>query len=223
MYVRILILFVAFSFCFAGPARGERAYVTDSFRITFRTGPSLENKILAMLVSGQAVEVLESQGEWSRVRLLDKDGEEEGWVLTRYLTYRVPWEVRARKLEKENMQLKEKLEELNLDLQRTMQRERESSGQLASTVKALTRLKKDYVTLKEGSAGYLKLKASYDQIQSRLEKIQRDFDLLNKEYDRLKDSQRTRWFIAGASVLLCGLIVGLILGKKQKKRRSSYY
>jgi len=223
MYGRILILLVAFFFCLAGPARAEKAYVTDSFRITFRTGPSLENKILAMLVSGQAVEVLESQGDWSRVRLLGKDDEEEGWVLTRYLTLRVPWKVKATELRKENTQLKEKLEALQLDLQRTMQRERESSGQLATTVKALTKLKKDYDSLKEGAAGYIELKASYDQIQSRLETIQRDFDLLNKEYERLKNSQRTKWFIAGASVLLCGLVVGLILGMKQRKRRSSYY
>lgn len=206
------------------PARAQKAYVTDTFRITFRTGPSLENKIIAMLDSGQAVQVLESQGDWSRVRLLGKGDEaEEGWVLSRYLTPREPWEVRANKLVKENIQLKQKLDSLEVELQRAIQRERESSGQLQSSASALRKLRKEYETLKQGAASYLDLKNSYSEIQTRLKKIQKDFDVLNKDYERLKNSERTQWFISGASVLLCGLIIGLILGRKQKKRRSSYY
>ncbi len=48
----------------------QKAYVTDSLKITLRTGPSIENKIISMLDSGQPVEVLESIGEWSRVLVL---------------------------------------------------------------------------------------------------------------------------------------------------------
>jgi len=50
-----------------------KAYVTDSFEITLRTGPSNENKIIAMLFSGRPLDVLSTQGEWSRVRVLDSD------------------------------------------------------------------------------------------------------------------------------------------------------
>lgn len=220
----IIILCLLFFLNAAGPALAEKAYVTDTFRITFRTGPSLENKIVAMLASGQAVEVLESQGDWSRVRLLGRgDDTEEGWVLSRYLTPRMPWELKASTLSKENEQLKKRLQALEIELERAIQRERESSGQLMASASALKDLKKEYETLKKGAAGYLELKASHKEIQARLEKIQRDFEVLNKEYERLKSSQRTQWFIAGASVLLCGLVVGLILGRKQKKRRSPYY
>ncbi|MBW2029870.1 MAG: TIGR04211 family SH3 domain-containing protein, partial [Deltaproteobacteria bacterium] len=142
---------------------------------------------------------------------------------TRYLTSRVPWELKASTLSKENEELKKKLQALEIDLERAIQRERESSGQLMASASALKDLKKDYETLKKGAAGYLELKGSYEEIQGRLEKIQKDFEALNKEYERLRSSQRTQWFIAGASVLLCGLVVGLILGRKQKKRRSPYY
>jgi SH3 domain protein len=69
----------------------NRAYVTDSFEITLRTGPGNENKIIAMLFPGRPLDVLSTQGEWSRVRVLDSD--KEGWVMTRYLVTRLPWEV----------------------------------------------------------------------------------------------------------------------------------
>jgi len=44
--------------------------VTDSFKVTLRTGPSSENKIIAMPSSGQPVKVLDSRGNWSHLRLL---------------------------------------------------------------------------------------------------------------------------------------------------------
>jgi len=37
----------------ASPVRGETVYVTDTFKITLRTGPSTDNKILLMLSPGR--------------------------------------------------------------------------------------------------------------------------------------------------------------------------
>jgi SH3 domain protein len=48
-----------------------KAYVTDSFEITLRTGPGNENKIIAMLFSGRPLDVMSTQGEWSKVRVLE--------------------------------------------------------------------------------------------------------------------------------------------------------
>jgi len=39
-----------------------KAYVTDTFEITLRTGPSSENRIIAMLFSGHPLDVLNTQG-----------------------------------------------------------------------------------------------------------------------------------------------------------------
>ena len=62
---------IVLGFCLTGQwSWAEKAYVTDSLKVTFRTGPSTENKIVSMLSSGQPVEVLESQEKWTHVRLL---------------------------------------------------------------------------------------------------------------------------------------------------------
>ena len=37
-------------------AAASKAHVTDSLRVTLRTGPSIKNKIVTMLSSGQPVE-----------------------------------------------------------------------------------------------------------------------------------------------------------------------
>jgi len=167
-----------------------KAYVTDSFRISLRRGPSIENKILKFLPSGMPVEVLESQEGWSRVQPLEsRQRSIKGWVLSRYLITRLPWETQARSLEQENIQLKEKLARI--------EEERE-------------------VTLKRKVADYLELKAAHEIAQETVQ-------TLTRENESLRSSQRNKWFAMGALVLLCGLMIGLVIGGKEKKRRSTIY
>ena len=167
-----------------------KAYVTDSFRISLRRGPSIENKILKFLPSGMPVEVLESQEGWSRVQPSEsRQRSIKGWVLSRYLITRLPWETQARSLEQENIQLKEKLARI--------EEERE-------------------VTLKRKVADYLELKAAHEIAQETVQ-------TLTRENESLRSSQRNKWFAMGALVLLCGLMIGLVIGGKEKKRRSTIY
>ena len=200
----------------------ERAYVTDSFKITLRTGPSTENKIIIMLSSGQPLEVMDSRDDWSYVRLLE-NGEitNEGWVLSRFLITRLPWETRAASLIEENTRLKEKVTPLENELSDALRREQELAKKLQDATEALQKLKDKYESLEHGATDYLKLKATYTDTRSRLETIQKEIQGLSEENKRLKSFQRNRWFITGAAVLLCGLIIGLMLGRHQRKRRSS--
>jgi len=88
----------------------SRAFVTDNFRISLRRGPSIENKILRFIPSGLPVKVQKMQDGWSHVQILEgEDGIMEGWVLSRYLVNRLPWENQTKTLQEENVQLKEKL------------------------------------------------------------------------------------------------------------------
>ncbi len=167
-----------------------KAYVTDSFRISLRRGPSIENKILKFLPSGMPVEVLESREGWSRVQPLEpRQRSIKGWVLSRYLITRLPWETQARSLGQENIQLKEKLARI----------EEEREG-----------------TLKRKVADYLELKAAHEIAQETVQ-------TLTRENENLRSSQRNKWFAMGGLVLLCGLMIGLVIGGKEKKRRSNLY
>ena len=164
----------------------EKAYVTDWFRISLRKGPGIENKILKFLPSGLPVDVLESQDGWNRVRLLE--GEQpalEGWVMSRYLVTRLPWEHQARSLREENARLKGKIARINEEWAEKVRRELGSTRQLKENYEA---------TLKT--------------VQT-----------LTKENESLRSSRMKKWFVTGALVLLCGVMIGLVV----RKRKSSYY
>jgi len=167
-----------------------KAYVTDSFRISLRRGPSIENKILKFLPSGLPVKILESKEGWCRVHPLEPGRSSiKGWVLSRYLITRLPWEIQARSLKQENAQLKEKLARIQEEWEETLRR-------------------------KVGD--YLKLKEACETAQETVQ-------TLTKENESLSSSQRNQWFGTGALVLLCGLMIGLLIGRQQKKRRSTLF
>jgi SH3 domain protein len=87
-----------------------RSYITDEFRVSLRRGPSEEHKILRFIPSGLPVETYETQEGWTRVRVTEGDDDiRDGWVLTRYLLNRLPWEAQAKSLAEENARLKEEL------------------------------------------------------------------------------------------------------------------
>lgn len=201
-----------------------KAYVTDTFKITLRTGPSVQNKVIAMLSSGQLVEVLKSQNEWSRVRLLDpEENNIEGWVRTNYLVSRVPWELQVKALKKENDRLKEKLKGIENELAEMTTQEQEHNQELQKSTGALKSLQNDHESLRREAAEYLELKTKHEAVSEQLITIQRTADTLTKENQKLRSSQRIKWFATGAMVILGGLIIGLVLGSKQKKRKSLYY
>lgn len=111
----------------------SKAYVTDSFRISLRRGPSIENKILRFIPSGLPVEINENRDGWSRVRLLEaQDGILEGWVLSRYLIKRLPWEEQAKALKQQNAALKEQLATIDRRWEEKIRQERAQALQLRS-------------------------------------------------------------------------------------------
>ncbi len=205
-------------------AAASKAFVTDTLRVTFRTGPSIQYKIISMLSSGQPLDVIKEEGDWSLIRLTGEGSSgEEGWVMTRYLTTRTPWEQQATSLLKENTDLKEKLATTEKNLNDVLDREKDLTSKLHTSTEALEGLRKEFEALKRGAGGYLKLSTAHKVAKSKLESIQKEVQELSKENERLQSSQRNKWFATGALVLLCGLMIGLVFGRQHSKRRSSYY
>lgn len=206
------------------PRASQLVYVTDFQKITLRTGPSLDNKIIDFLVSAQALEVIESQDKWSLVKVIDGDEvQKEGWVLNQFLTERKPYKLQVNDLMNENKMLKDKLEPLKEELEKSISQGKMLSAKLQETEETLNKLQKEFVALKQGAAEYLRLKAEYDETQSNLVNKTQQNEILDAENKKLKDSERNKWFLSGAVVLFLGLLVGLMFGRQQKKRKSTYY
>ncbi len=195
----------------------EKVYITDSFRISFRAGPSIENKILKFLPSGTHLEVMETGESWSRVRLLEPEGSDvSGWVLTRYLSTRRPWEAQTKAFMGENAKLIERVGILEKENKDISLRDQKLSQDLEKFRSAFHKLQYEHGLLKKEATDYLKIKAAHENMKKRVESLAHENDLL-------KSAQINKWFATGALVLLCGLMIGLVVGRQQRKRRSSLY
>lgn len=195
----------------------SEAYITDSFRISLRRGPNTESEILRFLTSGQAVEVLESNEEWSRIQLPDHDESNlSGWVLSRYLITRIPYEDQNRSLRQKNELLSEDLSNVKNELKDSIARENALSVEIKRYADDLDKSRKMYEALTKESTDFLVLKAEHKKSQEDIRKLIRD-------NENLGSSQLQKWFAIGALVLLIGLIIGHFVGKREKRMRKSYY
>ncbi len=206
---------------FNGRAWAKRAYVSDeSVEINIRTGPSLQNKIIALLKVGDPVDLVGEESGWAKVRLPDG---REGWTLKKYLMERLPWKIYALKLEESNKEMKQtlaKLKEENSDL---LKQNKELTETLNRTKEELEKLKQMYAELKEGAKTYLSLKKSYDELAEKSKVMESELNKLKQENNRIRYSQNIRWFLSGAAVLVFGWLVGLQMGKAKSRRRSRLY
>jgi len=223
-YLYLLTLLLILTPSLYAKEKGNIAYVSDSFKITFRTGPGVDYKIIGFLYSGDVVEVLSSEGQWTKVKpMSSKYNNSTGWVLNRFLMKRKPFKALLDKANKENFKLKETISKLQSQLEEKISQEKILEKQLNDIVHQYKELKNKYEELKKGSSNYLKLRSEYKKAEIHTKNIEYEIAKLKKENDYLKKSQAHRWFLMGAFVLFSGIILGLILGRKQRKKKSLYY
>jgi SH3 domain protein len=180
-------------------------YVNDVVKVTLRAGPGYDHKILAVLNSGDPVELVERGKDWSRVRVPDGP---EGWMPTRLLTQNEPNRLKIERLEAqlaaggthpdipaleaENKRLEAALAEARLELAAA----RQAGGAEVQTA-----------TVEDGASA--DTKARIQELETRLAECQ----------DQLADQTLAvgwRWFLAGAGVLLVGLLIGLKFRRRQR-------
>ena len=175
-----------------------------------------------MLESGEPLEVLETKDDWSHVNVLRRQGESsEGWVMSRYLITREPWQIQAENLGQETAKLKEKLARIEKEWRETGSRGKEAEDGLKQTTYKLDALQRKYDELKSGSANYVQLKEDYDSTAAALQASQNNIERLIRENAILKSSQKNKWLGMGALILLGGLLIGISMGKHQKKQKQN--
>jgi len=201
----------------AVPAKAATMYVTDEIPVMVRQDPGANRKIVAMPNTGTRVDVLEEKEDgWSRVRLPDG---KEGWTLTRYLTKGPSKQEIIDRLERENKTLRGQSKTLIQENPRLKTERTELQKALSEQTRTAENLKQSYETLKKESSKFLALKASYEKASHDLaESTQRQAEL-EKEVQALRNNRILRWFLAGAAVLLAGMIIGFM--SRRPKRRPS--
>jgi SH3 domain protein len=208
----VMLLFLIFSHT----ALAETKYVVEHIQVNARTGNSVEHKIVTMLESGQKVQVLEVNKDWSRVKLSDG---KEGWISSRFLTSAEPRKLVLEKLREKYNQLNEQVTGLLEENRFLNDENRVLKSELASNKEALDEISKEYEELKQGSSEYIRLKSSEQEAVLKLQELTSKAEILESEVLGFRNQQNIKWFLSGSGVLFLGFLIGSI--SKRKRRQSS--
>ncbi|MDX1480112.1 MAG: TIGR04211 family SH3 domain-containing protein [Woeseiaceae bacterium] len=216
--VRVLILATVFA---AGPAAAETAWISDQFEVTLRSGPSTANAIERMLPSGTALEVLERDAE-TGYSLVRTSGGTEGWVLTRYLMSEPSAREQLERLTSQLTNATERGSSLTSQLaaiNREMDAARRRIQELEGEKQALER---ELAEIKRTAADVLAINNQNRRLRDELAAAEIRADTLEQQNRELASQSTRYWFMAGALVLVIGIILGLWLPRIRWQRRSRY-
>jgi len=195
---------------------GTKYYVNDALTITVRTGPAMDRKIIALPVVGQEMEVLNTENDWSLVRLPDG---KEGWVLSRFITDETSKGIQLEVLTKRFNTLKDKTGALTEENKILKAENSRLGADLNSSETKLKSTDSAYETLKQDSTQFLELQTKYKETTSKLAEQTQKAEKYEKELTKLLWSQNIKWFLGGACVLILGFIIGF--STKSQRRSSS--
>ncbi|MEZ4483529.1 MAG: TIGR04211 family SH3 domain-containing protein [Syntrophotaleaceae bacterium] len=223
--MRVLIcccLLLVVSIFSAVSAEAETRYVSDQIAITLRRGPGTEYKILKSLPTGTAVEFLEEEEKYLKVRT--RDGS-EGYVLKQYITGTLPKAYVIARLEKELTQLQERMADMAKRAQGWTAEKEELQRQVSDVQQAFNSekskrasLDKEHQALLAGAKNVADLLKERDRLKVENEKYAADLVQLRQENDDILRKAIVKWFLAGAGVLF----VGWLMGKRSRPRKRAF-
>lgn len=201
---------------FSHTAQAETKYVVEHIQVNARTGSGVEHKIVTMLESGQKVQVMEVDKDWSRIKLADGP---EGWILSRFLTSSEPRKLVLERLLKQYDELNDQMQVLTEENILLKEENHILKSELDSNKGALDEITINYQELKQESSEIIELKTSEQETRLQLQEVTSLAENLEKEASGLRNQKNIRWFLAGSGVLFLGFLIGSI--SKRKRRRSS--
>lgn len=200
----------------AAYAQDAERWIDDELRVDMRSGPSFENRIIEYLTSGTRVTVLETRGDWSRVRT----GDEEGWIRTQYTTSTPIAADRLEAARAELERLRKERDTLAKELTAARQEAEvanvartETSTELEQTQSELEALRRTTTDAVETAEALRTLRGEAAEMRDRIETLERENLLLatNKRNEGLK------W---GAGAVVLGIILAMLAsawgGRKRK-------
>lgn len=200
----------------ATQAHASELYISDELVVTMRSGPSNQHKVIGTLNSGERVNVVETRGKFSKVKT---DTGKNAWVLTQYLQKQpihkqllLATEKKLEHLSSTNNELKQQLDQLqeqqqniNTELEQLNEEKQQLGGELQ--------------TLQEISSEPEKIYDENRRLRNESQKMQTLLDQLRNQNTELERKTDTRWFLAGAAVILLGIIIGTALARILGRRK----
>lgn len=216
---RSILVFVLLT----GLAHAEARYVTDRVTITVRSGEGSDYRVLESLSSGAEVEILSENQGTGYARVQTPDGT-EGYVLSRYLISDKPAQLRLTETQSELEALREETE--SDDTRKELSELRSEYQSLKLQYDTLefenVQLSQRLDSVNENAANVVSLMDERDEALQRANRLSTELDELRVEKMALENHSDKKWFMAGAGVLILGIVVGIILPRVGIRRRGRW-
>ena len=222
-YITVLVVcFTVLSFNIAQAETGNTRYVSDYLLINLKTAPRPPFSTVTRIETGNPLEILDENSDYYKVKTINN---KIGWVAKRYTTAETPKATIIKELEKKIVRLKnsDKMDFVTINsensfLQDELSRSKDKISQLSNQLQSLDKLNQTLKTIDPGKFEAMK-KLSTD-LQAQTSQQQKTIIMLEKNNKTLQNKSKLYWFVAGALVLLIGIIIGKFLNKKQQKSLS---
>ena len=208
----IAALLIASSSSFA-----QDAYVTDKFTVAVRSGEAADYRILRMLRTGTKVEVISQNRETGYSKIRFNNGK-EGFVLTRQLLDEPTARDRLADLEKEMALLKGEPDELKSKLAAATQKATGFEKSFKAAEARARSAEQELAAFKRISSDAVSVAEERNSLREQVAELNRDLAEAKQEILELENNDTQDWFLIGASVLLGGIILGLILPNLRSRR-----
>lgn len=196
----------------------ETRFISDILLVPLRTGPSLEYRIVnAGLRSGTQVTLLEDDPDtqWSRIQV----GNQEGWLPTRHLLDEPVARDQLESMEEQLESTQNQYAELQQQYEDLLE-DRTSADEVYASIEAerdAALAEVERVT--EISSNAIMLDERNEELLSRNRNLESENEQLRSINETLEgDTQQWRMIIGG-SLVLAGLLLGLILPALLRQRR----
>lgn len=202
-------------------AHAETRYVTDELKITLRSGESSSHRIMRMLTSGTPVQVLSTNAEsgYSKVRV----GDTEGYVLTRQLLREPIARDQLAAMKKRIDQLTAAPGELRSQLSEITVKYDKLSADYAKLEQAKQKLEQEHAALQRTASSAVQIADERNALRKQVADLSREAADLKLRTNELENANLQEWFLAGAGVIIAGILLGLLLPNlKLRRRRSSW-
>lgn len=189
-------------------------YITDEVDIPIRSERSFGDNIVRSLQSGTKLDVLASVDGWSKVQFENTTG----WIISRYLTNSIPAKETLAKLlitNSANKQLLNKQSHNIEDLQDQLSVVKESNKRNSiEKLKALANVRHIKKTYQESLA----IEYHNNKLIKENLNLKTEIKILKIGNKASIENSNQKWFAYGGSLLLIGVIVGIIATKNNKRR-----
>ena len=202
----------------SSPLWAKTMFITDRIEVGVRSGIGIEQKFVASVKTGDRVEVLEGDQNWTKVKLQNGT---VGWVATRFLVDQVRT---ATTMDPKTQEELKGVKDQNLALSKQLENYQQEREKL---LKENEEGKKALLVLQQEKHGQVapelnQLKARNDQLEKQIIDLKQQAASNPQRGKTQYLNERILWFLSGSGVLLVGLILGW-LASRRKKKTSRFY